>query len=111
MKIELQNIALPNFGKIIKHEFYSYDPENEFTPEKNLFYLTEDLLQIEFIKLNLILDLGWYGDIGTNKGSFKIFLIKNKDWENPIKIESSKSQKVINTKLNTILDEIKKTNL
>lgn len=75
MEIQLQRIELPNCGKIIKHEFCLYDPENEFTEEKNLFYLNEDLLQIEFEKLNLILDLGWYGEIANNKGSFKIFVV------------------------------------
>jgi len=108
MEIQLQNIELPNCGKFVKHDFHSYNPENDFTEEKNLLYLKEDLLQIEFEKLNLILDLGWYGEITNNNGSFKIFVIKNHDWENPLKIESSKSQKVINAKLNNILVEINK---
>ena len=108
MKIELQKFELPNCGKFIKHEFYSYNPENDFTEEKNLLYLKEDLLQIEFEKLNVILDLGWYGEIANNNGSFKIFIIENQDWEKPLKIESSKSQKTITEKLINILNEMNK---
>jgi hypothetical protein len=108
MEIELQKIELPKCGKFVKHEFYTYDPENDFTEEKNLFYLKEDLLQIEFEKLNLIIDLGWYGEISKNNGNFKIFVVENQDWENPRKVEVSSSQKKIFEKLSAIIEEINK---
>lgn len=50
--------------------------ENDFSNET----LREDMLQVTFPE-NYILDVGWYG---TMKG-FIIFIIKNNDWENPIK--------------------------
>ena len=68
---------------------------------KNLFYLSEDLLQIEVG--NLIIDLGWYGEIWNNDGEFKIFVVENQHWENPIRTESSKSQKIIKEILENIL--------
>lgn len=47
----------------------------------SVFSLTQDLLQIKFQK-EWILDVGWYPDLDV-KGSFKLILIKNQQWENP----------------------------
>lgn len=108
MKLNLQQLLIPNHCKILKNSFSTYDPEIDYSEEKNLFYLTEDLLQIEFE--NLILDLGWYGEISTNEGEFKIYLIQNQDWENPIIKKSSKYQKVIKETLEEILASFKNLN-
>lgn len=108
MKIELQQFDIPFGGKIIKNDFYKYDPiTSEFTRDKNLLYLKEDLLQIEFESLGLLVDLGWYGEISKNDGDFKIYIIRNQNWEEPLKIYSSKSQKQIIKNLNEILKELK----
>lgn len=108
MELNLQQLLIPNHCKVLKNSFSTYDPEIDYSEEKNLFYLTEDLLQIEFG--NLILDLGWYGEISTNEGEFKIYLIQNQDWENPIITKSSKSQKVIKETLEEILASFKNPN-
>jgi len=107
MEFELQPLIIPSGCKITKNDFTTYDPEIEFSEERNLFNLTEDLLQIEFEYSNLIVDLGWYGETSNNNGVFKIFVIENYDWDNPIRIEISKSQKLINEKLKLILLEIR----
>ena len=106
MKIELQMLEIPICGKILKHDFYKYDPQTDYSEINNLSYLKEDLLQIEFESLNLIIDLGWYGDISKNVGNFKIYIIQNQNWENPIKVKSSKSQKTITKKLIEYLKEL-----
>ena len=103
MEIELQTFSIPAGGRIVKNEFTTYDPEEYYTEELNLFYLQEDLLQIEFKELDLVVDLGWYGEIWENKGEFRVVVIKNYDWENPIHNETSKSQKLILAKLENIL--------
>lgn len=108
MELNLQQLLIPNHCKVLKNSFSTYDPEIDYSEETNLFYLTEDLLQIEFG--NLILDLGWYGEISTNEGEFKIYLIQNQDWENPIITKSSKSQKVIKETLEEILASFKNPN-
>lgn len=108
MKFNLQHFVIPNHCKVLQNSFSTYDPEIEYSEEKNLFYLTEDLLQIECG--NLILDLGWYGEILTNEGEFKIFLIQKYDWENPIITKSSKSQKTIKESLEEILASFKNPN-
>jgi hypothetical protein len=104
--MELQKFTLPENCKIVKNNFSTYDPEKEYSEEKNLLYLTEDLLQIEVGNQNLIIDLGWYGEIHGNQGEFKLFVIKNQDWEKPLVTESSKSQKSITKKLENILKEL-----
>jgi len=107
MEFKLQPLIIPSGFKISKNDFTTYDPEINFTEERNLYNLTEDLLQIEFDYSNLIIDLGWYGEIYSNRGEFKIHVIENEDWENPLKIENSKSQKIIKEKLECILLEIR----
>lgn len=109
MELNLQQLIIPNHCKVLQNSFSTYDPEIEYTEEKNLFYLSEDLLQIEVG--NLIIDLGWYGEIWNNNGQFKIFVIKNQDWENPIQTESSKSQRTIRKTLENILASFKNHNL
>ncbi|KIA97672.1 hypothetical protein OA93_11770 [Flavobacterium sp. KMS] len=106
MKLELQKFRMPIDCKIIENKFYTYDPELEYAEENNLFYLCEDLLQIKLERLDLIVDLGWYGNVSKNNGIFKIYIIKNENWEHPVKIEASKSQKEITRKLEEILFEI-----
>ena len=108
-EFKLQSLIIPSGCRIVKNDFTTYDPEIEFTEEQNLYNLTEDLLQIEFDYSNLIIDLGWYGEISSNKGEFKIYVIENKDWENPLIIENSKSQKIITKKLELILLEIQES--
>ena len=109
MEFKLQPLTIPSGCRIAKNDFTTYDPENDFTEERNLYNLTEDLLQIEFDYSNLTIDLGWYGEISSNIGEFKIYVIENEDWENPLKIENSKSQKKITEKLEQILLEIRES--
>lgn len=108
MDFELQQISIPKGCQIIQHCFTTYDPETAYSEERNCLNLTEDLLQIEFANLHIIVDLGWYGEVVTNDGCFKIFVVKNRDWENPLRIEASKSQKIITEKLTQILIGVKK---
>ena len=107
IEYKLQPLIIPSGCKISKNEFTTYDPEIDFTEEKNLYHLKEDLLQIEFHYLNLIIDLGWYGQVSSNKGEFKIYVVENEDWDNPLKIENAKSQKIITKKLELILLQIR----
>jgi hypothetical protein len=89
--IELQQIDFPSDCTVIHHDFYNYDPEKNFNESDNLDYLYEDLLQCKFEENNMIIDLGWYGNIAENKGGFKIQMIKDQNWEIPFNVVHSKS--------------------
>jgi hypothetical protein len=89
--IKVQKIDFPLDCKIIRNEFYTYDPSTSFNKADSAKYLNEDLLQAFFSKDNVIIDLGWYGDIATNKGEYRIYVIKNENWEVPFSVIHSKS--------------------
>jgi hypothetical protein len=89
--IEIQEISFPSDCTVIAHDFYNYDPLNSFHIGESLKYLNEDLLQCEFEEEEMIIDLGWYGDIDSNKGEFRIYLIKDGNWELPFNIIHTKS--------------------
>lgn len=106
MNYKLQTLTLPKGCKILRNEFTTYDPEVDFTEERNIYYLTEDLLQLEFEHTNIVIDLGWYENISATDGEFRIFVIQNMNWEKPLRVETSKSQKRIYKKLEMLLMEV-----
>lgn len=89
--ITLQEILLPEDCRIINHDFYTYDPFNEFNEADSLQYLNEDIFQCVFPAQNLIIDIGWYGNIATNQGEFRIHVIINENWDFPFNVIHSKS--------------------
>ena len=88
---EIQKINFPADCRIVHHEFYNYDPDNSFDKDHSSKLLNEDLLQCSFPLDHLIIDLGWYGDIPTNKGEFRIYIIQHENWEVPFNVIHSKS--------------------
>jgi hypothetical protein len=56
-------------------------------------YLKEDLLQVEYsdgVLSSVIVDLGWYESEG-GEGIFKIFVLINNDWDNPVEVMEFKT--------------------
>ena len=101
--IKIQKINFPTDCKVINNDFYNYDPVNAFNKADSSKYLNEDLLQCSFPEDDLIIDLGWYGDIISNKGEFKIQIIKLQNWEIPFNVIHSKSTEEVKTILTKIL--------
>lgn len=89
--ISIQKIDFPIDCKDIQNDFYNYDPEQAYNVSDSLQYLNEDLFQCSFPEDDVIIDLGWFGDIPSNKGEFRIYIIKNENWEIPFNIIYSKS--------------------
>jgi hypothetical protein len=100
------SISVPAGFKISRNEFYMYNPERDYTEALNLSYLQEDMLQITNEQNNFTIDLGWYGEVHSNKGQFKIYVIKDLDWENPVQEIESKSSSEIYKILNDLLNSI-----
>jgi hypothetical protein len=99
---QLHQIRVPADCRIIHHEFYTYEPESEFSTEKNKNYLSENLFQCEFPEHHLKIDLGWYGNISTQSGEFRIQLIVNENWEHPFNTIYSKSSSEVKNLLHNI---------
>ena len=101
--IKIQEIEFPLDCVVINNDFYNYDPVNSFNEADSLKYLNEDLLQCSFPENNLIIDLGWYGDIKSNKGQFRIYIIQHENWEMPFNVIHPKSLEETINALNKIL--------
>jgi len=82
---------LPQGFVLKKNILTNYDPIANFSVENNLFYLQEDLVQIENQAKGIIIDLGWYGELTKNNGNFKIYVVKDLNWDEPINVLESKS--------------------
>ena len=54
IEYKLQPLIIPSGCRIAKNDFTTYDPEIDYNEERNLYNLTEDLLQIEFDYSNLL---------------------------------------------------------
>ena len=102
--IRIQNIDFPSDCKVINNDFYDYDPLNSFNEKDSIKYLNEDLLQCSFPEEEMIIDIGWYGDITTNKGEFRIYMILSENWEIPFNVLYSKSVEETKANLIKILD-------
>ena len=102
--IKIQDINFPEDCQIVNHDFYDYNPLDSYNKPDSLKYLNEDLLQCSFPEDEVIIDLGWYGDITANKGEFRIHIIQNENWEIPFNIIHSKSVDETKELLIKILD-------
>jgi hypothetical protein len=89
--IDIHQIEFPSDCRVVNHDFYKYEPIESFSAEHSLRYLNEDLLQCAFPADDVIIDMGWYGDPMTNRGEFKIQVIKHENWEIPFNTLHSKS--------------------
>lgn len=89
--IKIQEIDFPSDCTVINNDFYDYDPVNSFDRADSEKYLNEDLLQCAFPKDDVIIDLGWYGDVKTSKGEYRIQVIKHENWDEPFSVFYSKS--------------------
>lgn len=101
--IGIQKIDFPLDCMIILHDFHNYDPVTSFNVENSLKYLNEDLLQCSFPLDDIIIDLGWYGDIVSNKGEFRIQVIQHENWDFPFNTIYSKSAEEVKSLLTKIL--------
>jgi hypothetical protein len=107
--IKIQKIDFPSDCIIVNHDFYDYDPLSSFNKADAKKYLNEDLLQCAFPKHDMIIDLGWYGDVTTGKGEYRIYVIKNENWDFPFNVFYGKSAEEIKGLLLKILSYYTKT--
>jgi len=91
---------------------YCYD-EFHIQPDKPLseqiWELNEDIIQLQ-IDNGYTIDLGYYPS-NSLKGKFKVYIIKDSDWSNPIWIKTCKSQNILLNLLQEAIDEVKKLSI
>jgi len=80
MTTDLYNIIKSKKGQIVYNDLNYIDFSKNV--KNQIDELKEDLLQVQFPN-DIILDIGWYPSFDQN-GSFRICLIKELDWSNPI---------------------------
>ncbi|MEG7379484.1 hypothetical protein V5785_09030 [Bacillus subtilis] len=68
--------------------FIEIDPRTLEPNDDSWFLFTDSLLQLYHKQSSITLDLGWVPDISP-KGSYLVLIVKNNDWEDPIKEFSS----------------------
>lgn len=98
MSYKLQPLRLQTGWKIEFNNFTEYDIN--IHSKEHSFELCEDLLQIYNEKSGLIIDLGWYPS-GDEFGSYKLFLIKNFNWDSPL-------EEVVTRSKNDVINYIEK---
>lgn len=101
-----QELDIPDSFVVVKHDFFAYDPTSEFNEIESLLYLNEDLFQARFDESELIIDLGWYGDVRKNKGHFELKLIQCNHWDDPVSTIHAKSLEEATEILNRTLAAI-----
>jgi hypothetical protein len=88
-------------GKIT---FNDFNINFEIPLDEQIFSLKEDLLQINYNE-KYIIDVGWHPELDP-KGFFKVQVIKDYDWLNPIFIKKCKSKKSLQKSLQKAVDII-----
>lgn len=88
---------------IVKDDFIALS--KSLDSQKELLY--EDMFQAA-VKLNnnsYVFDVGWYGDF--ENGKFICFLIKDYDWDNPVKKASTRNPREVVSILDSFEEYLK----
>lgn len=105
--IKLQPLRISTGWNISYNKFLEVEP-NDLKEDNDIWmHFTQDILQIKytFKKINLMIDLGWYPETEFN-GTFRLEVIKDKEWDNPLETFESRSKKEIVEKIEKIIDKI-----
>lgn len=103
-------LNVPNGWNVMWNHFSEIDDVESLDPnnEKEWLFLVEDISLFRRFKIkgkdDIDIDLGWYPEDDPN-GTFKIYVIRNYDWNSPEEIFYSRSNKEISNKLQEIFDK------
>lgn len=73
-------------GEVVLNDFDLVD--NLSLPDQ-IWSLKEDILQVRY--KGCILDLGWYPEFNLEEGCFKLVVVRENDWLNPILCKKTQS--------------------
>ncbi|MCY9517914.1 hypothetical protein [Paenibacillus apiarius] len=94
---QLQPLRIPSTWLVTYNGFLEIDPK-EVSPEDDTWLsFTQDLLQLQHNRYDIIVDLGWYPE-AEPEGEYGLKLIKEKDWERPIgSLNTKNKDEVVHT--------------
>ena len=75
---------------IIVYDDFKINQKQPFADQ--LFCLKEDLFQVNYYTNKYLIDIGWNPEFKV-KGNFKIVIIKNTDWLNPLYCKKTQALK------------------
>jgi len=100
----MQN-KLPLSRSIVSYDTLSNIPEEfDLSNDDFLFFLKEDLLQIQCSPINVILDVGWYPEFEAD-GQFRISIIQNENWESPLEEKTARDMAQLRKTLKDIIEK------
>ena len=87
-----------NFGIGVKEKYIDFDVNKDAPLEKQINLLKEDILQVSYDN-DYLIDIGWYPEYEL-EGSFRVSVIKDYQWNNPILQKSCRDLNSLDEHLN-----------
>lgn len=92
---QIQSLRIQAGWTVEKNDFCECEPDS---CEECDNYLYEDLFQLANRRFGLVIDLGWYPECDRN-GGYKLVLIKDCNWIEPLEVFRSRNTKEIVVKI------------
>ncbi|MFP7691691.1 hypothetical protein ACLH26_02470 [Bacillus subtilis] len=93
-KANIHPLRITQGWKVNYNHFVEIDPRTLEPNDDSWFLFTDSLLQLYHEQSSITLDLGWVPDISP-EGNYLVLLVKDNDWEDPIKEFSSDDYKKV----------------
>ncbi|MCY7829313.1 hypothetical protein MOD54_06420 [Bacillus spizizenii] len=107
-KANLHPLRITQGWKVNYNHFVEIDPRTLEPNDDSWFLFTDSLLQLYHEQSSITLDLGWVPDISA-EGNYLVSIVKNNDWETPIKEFSSDDYKKVIAHIEYHLKEVTTT--
>lgn len=65
-------------------ELNDFDYQFEKSSQEQKWFFKNDILQVQYYDGQYVLDVGWLPEFNLIEGSFKIVVVQDYDWDNPI---------------------------
>lgn len=97
-----------NFGKGVKKIYIDFDVNKDIPLEEQIDLLKEDLLQVSYDN-DYLIDIGWYPEF-DEEGNFRVSVIKDYQWDNPILQKSCRDLNLLDEYLHECVELIESKN-
>lgn len=95
------DLVIPETWDLSYHEFRQIDPQKLSPDDLDWLLLKQDLLQIKHKATGILLDVGWYPD-SSPSGFYRLVLIQDYEWEQPLFSYASSSYQEIIAKIEEV---------